>query len=351
MGTAKRLERAFTQAPVLPLGRRSKYVLISDCHRGVGTSSDNFLKNQHLYFAALEHYYRLGYTYIELGDGDELWENRRLRNIIEVHSDVYDMLTRFHISGRLYMLYGNHDIVKKRLQHPSGSMSIRDGYHYRNKKTSFARLRDLPPANSDKRRNFLYHKKCPYNGQEQFPDASAYTSGERCCPQSKEYHTLCPIYYEAIILRQESIPERSLYLTHGHQASLLNSTFWPLARFLVRYIWSPLENLGILDPTSAAKNYEVKEKSEQALRSWADENRRILITGHTHRPVMPEDFSYYYNTGSCVHPRCITCIEIERGMLTLVKWSMQARLDSVLYVARDVIGGPIDPFTKQPPLW
>ena len=159
MGTAKRLERAFTQAPVLPLGRRSKYVLISDCHRGVGTSSDNFLKNQHLYFAALEHYYRLGYTYIELGDGDELWENRRLRNIIEVHSDVYDMLTRFHISGRLYMLYGNHDIVKKRLQHPSGSMSIRDGYHYRNKKTSFARLRDLPPANSDKRRNFLYHKK------------------------------------------------------------------------------------------------------------------------------------------------------------------------------------------------
>ena len=47
MGTSYRLDRAFSQAPVLPLSSRSKYVLVSDCHRGVGTSSDNFLKNQH----------------------------------------------------------------------------------------------------------------------------------------------------------------------------------------------------------------------------------------------------------------------------------------------------------------
>lgn len=318
MGTASRLERAFAQAPVLPLGCRSKYALISDCHRGVGTSSDNFLKNQHLYFAALEHYYRLGFTYIELGDGDELWENRRLRNIIEVHSDVYDMLTRFHASGRLYLVYGNHDMIKKRLQHPADSDSIRDG--------------------------------CVYRGKKYLRHASESMSANGCHSAEKRQDNLRPVYHEAVILRPESIPERSLYLTHGHQASLLNSTFWPLARFLVRYIWSPLENLGILDPTSAAKNYEVKEKSEEALRSWAEENRRILITGHTHRPVMPEDLSYYYNTGSCVHPRCITCIEIERGMMTLVKWTMQARLDSVLYVARDVIGGPVNLFAPQPPL-
>lgn len=151
----------------------------------------------------------------------------------------------------------------------------------------------------------------------------------------------CPVYREGIILRPESAPDKSLYLTHGHQASLLNSTLWRLARFLVRYFWSPLENLGILDPTSAAKNYEVKEKSEEKLRSWAEENKHILITGHTHRPVMPTEPAYYYNTGSCVHPRCITCIEISCGALTLVKWSMQARMDSLLYVAREVISGPV----------
>lgn len=266
MSVASRLEHASAQAPVLPLNMRSKYVLVSDCHRGVGTSADNFLKNEHLYFAALERYYRNGFTYIELGDGEELWESRNLRNITEIHNDVYDMLACFAARDRLHLIYGNHDIVQKKN----------------------------------------------------------------------------PAYHEALILCPENIPDRSLYLTHGHQASLLNSTFWRVARFLVRYFWNPLENLGILDPTSAAKNYEVKEKCEERLRHWAEENHHILITGHTHRPVMPEEPSYYYNTGSCVHPRCITCIEIERGRLTLVKWSMQARSDSVLYVEREVIGGPVD---------
>ncbi len=265
MSVSYRLDRAFAQAPILPLTVRSKYVLVSDCHRGVGTSSDNFLKNQHLYFAALEHYYRNGFTYIELGDGEELWENRHLRNITEIHSDVYDMFSCFETRDRLYLIYGNHDIVKKKN----------------------------------------------------------------------------PACHEAVILRSDAAPEKSLYLTHGHQASLLNSTFWPLARFLVRYFWSPLENLGFLDPTSAAKNYDVKEKCEEILRHWAEENHHILITGHTHRPVMPDEPAYYYNTGSCVHPRCITCIEIERGRLTLVKWTMQARSDSILYVEREVIGGPV----------
>lgn len=265
MSTASRLNHAFAQAPVLPLNPCSKYVLVSDCHRGVGTSSDNFLKNQHLYFAAMDHYYRGGFTYIELGDGEELWENRKMRNITEIHSDVYDMFALFEQKKRLYLIYGNHDIVKRK----------------------------------------------------------------------------CPACYEGIILRPESAPDKSLYLTHGHQASLLNSTLWPLARFLVRYFWNPLENLGILDPTSAAKNYEVKEKCEETLRSWAEENGHILVTGHTHRPVLPDEPACYYNTGSCVHPRCITCIEIACGKLTLVKWSMQARMDSLLYVAREVISGPV----------
>lgn len=67
---------------------------MSDCHRGIGTSSDNFLKNQHLFFAALKYYYKRGYTYIELGDGDELWENRSMKNIVEVHDEVFEMFAQ-----------------------------------------------------------------------------------------------------------------------------------------------------------------------------------------------------------------------------------------------------------------
>ena len=113
MSVSSRLGHAFRDAPTLPLTYRSRYVLMSDCHRGIGTSSDNFLKNQNLYFAALQHYYKAGYTYIELGDGDELWENRSMKQIIEAHSNVFLLLSRFHEQNRLYMLYGNHDMVKK----------------------------------------------------------------------------------------------------------------------------------------------------------------------------------------------------------------------------------------------
>ena len=270
MSVSSRLDHAFRDAPVLPLTHRSRYVLMSDCHRGVGTSSDNFLKNQHLYLAALKHYNQRGFTYIELGDGDELWENRSMKTIVEIHDDVFDMLMRLYRGNRLYLIYGNHDMVKKK--------------------------KSLPVP---------------------FP------------------------FYEGIILCPADIPQRTLYLTHGHQASLLNSTFWRAACFLVRYVWSPLENMGVLDPTSAAKNYRVKNKCETKLNQWASKNRRILITGHTHRPVMPDEPSYYYNTGSFVHPQCITCIEIEQGVMSLVKWSMSARADSTLYVAKERLAGTV----------
>ena len=73
MDYLKRISKVFEGAYEIPLYNDSKIVLMSDCHRGAGDWSDNFLKNQNIYFSALMNYYKEGYTYIELGDGDELW--------------------------------------------------------------------------------------------------------------------------------------------------------------------------------------------------------------------------------------------------------------------------------------
>ena len=86
MSTQSRLAKDFEQALVLPVFPASRYVLFSDCHRGVGNANDNFLKNEYLYLAALQFYDRLSFTYLELGDGDELWENRSIQRIQEMHS-------------------------------------------------------------------------------------------------------------------------------------------------------------------------------------------------------------------------------------------------------------------------
>lgn len=294
MSYYSRLNQSFEGALRLPLNYYTKYVLISDCHRGVGNSNDNFLKNQNLYFAALQHYYKMGFIYIELGDGDELWENRSMKQIIESHGDVFSLLSRFYAQGRLYMLYGNHDMVKK-----------------------------------DRR----YTKK----------NCSAYPC---CCvnPQFDNRSLLPDIqFYGGIILENTiDVNAMDVYLTHGHQADLFNSTLWRFTRFLVRYLWKPLEHYGVLDPTSTAKNYTRRDKAEQRLHHWAEQENHILITGHTHRPTLSETDPYYYNSGSCVHPYSITCLEIECMHICLIKWTLNTRPDMSLYVAREVLAGPVD---------
>ena len=54
MSYDSRLNKSFEGALLLPLNQTSRYVLISDCHRGTGRAKDNFLKNEHLYLAALK---------------------------------------------------------------------------------------------------------------------------------------------------------------------------------------------------------------------------------------------------------------------------------------------------------
>ena len=113
MSTSKRLSNLLVTANVIPYNEDSRIIIMSDCHRGDGGWSDNFSNNQNLFFAALTYYYEKGYTYIELGDGDELWENRKFEQIIEAHSDAFWLMAQFYKEGRFHMIYGNHDIVKK----------------------------------------------------------------------------------------------------------------------------------------------------------------------------------------------------------------------------------------------
>lgn len=76
MSSRSRINKTLQQAIQLPLYPDSKYVIISDCHRGTGNENDNFLKNEFIYLAALNYYFNRNFIYLELGDGDELWENR-----------------------------------------------------------------------------------------------------------------------------------------------------------------------------------------------------------------------------------------------------------------------------------
>ena len=119
MSANSRITNAYENAFCLPLNPSSKYVLFSDCHRGTGRSNDNFLKNEFLYVSALKYYMEQNFTYIELGDGDELWENRSLSDIQAAHEESFQLLSEFRQKNRFYAICGNHDISKRK-ELPSG---------------------------------------------------------------------------------------------------------------------------------------------------------------------------------------------------------------------------------------
>lgn len=281
------LTRVFETAKQIDFDDSSRIVLMSDCHRGDDSWADDFSKNRYIYFAALNHYYDRNYTYVEIGDGDELWKNKNLSDIIRVHCDVFWLLSAFFNEGRFYSIYGNHDITKN-------SRIVR-------------------------KRHYLYFDEYENRRITLFEDIT---------------------HHEGLVLRH-TVYDGKIFLVHGHQADYMNYRLWRLARFLVRYFWRPLETFGINDPTSTAKNYDKKVSVEKKLVEWVTANNQMLIAGHTHRPMFPEPGQPpYFNDGSCVHPHGITAVEIAEGRITLVKWEVKTRQDGVLFVGREVIAGP-----------
>lgn len=262
---------------------------MSDCHRGDGSWADNFSKNRNIYFAALSYYYNENYTYIEIGDGDELWENNQFASIFYAHSDVFLLLAKFFNKGKLYFIFGNHDMVKKD------------------------------------------NKFVKENLYEYFEERE-----KKYIPLFKNIKL-----HEGLVLRHKDTDQK-IFLIHGHQVDFFNSTLWKLARFLARYVWRPLELFGVNDPTSTAKNYKRKELVEKGLLEWVKKEKHLVVSGHTHRPMFAEvGEPPYFNAGSSVHPQAITGIEIVGGNMMLVKWEVKTKKDDTLFIGRDILAGPI----------
>lgn len=289
MSTFNRLTKVFNSSKELPFDNSSKLIFMSDCHRGDNSWADNFAHNQNLMFTALSYYYNKDFTYIEIGDGDELWENRKFSAIRQSHSHIFWILRKFYLKNRFHMIFGNHDIVKKKKKYVEKNL-------------------------------YSFYDENKEEKEPLFENIEA---------------------YEGLIFKFKD-SENKIFAVHGHQGDLLNDTFWPFTRTLVRYIWRPLElYLGYHDPTDPAKNFKKKRATEKRIINWVKAKKQMVIAGHTHRPMFPDiNEPLYFNDGSCVHPRGITGIEIQNGDISLVKWSIKSKDNGLLYVDREIITGP-----------
>ncbi|NTW71308.1 MAG: serine/threonine protein phosphatase [Eubacteriaceae bacterium] len=288
MNTMKRLTEAYGKALEIPFNDQSKFILFSDVHRGDNSISDEFAHNQNIYFHAMNHYYNEGFTYIEVGDGDELWEHSAFKYIIRAYGDVYSLLSRFYMDKRFYMLYGNHNL-------------------------------DLKNEKYVKENLFKYYDIYENEFDFLFPDLKV---------------------YESIILKHE-ISRKEIFMVHGHQGDFLNDQLWPITKYLNRHLWHYFHIVGFRNPSSPSKNMHKCHKIEKNYSKWIKIYQKMLIVGHTHRPKFGgKNGESYFNTGSCVFPLGITGIEIENGMISLVKWNIRPDEKGSLNVLRNVLKGP-----------
>lgn len=288
MKTVQRLKDAFTNGRLEMFDESSKYVLLSDCHRGNGNQADEFTKNQNTFQYALSFYYQKGFTYVEVGDGDELWEHPRIKDIINAHFETFEIIKRFHQSNRFILIYGNHNIYLKDPRYVEKNLYTHLSEHSQ-ERIDF--LKDIKPE-------------------------------------------------EALVLKHKRTGQQ-VFIVHGHQGDFSNDQFWYLNMLSLKYFWRFLHAVGVQNPSSPVKNENKRHKIEKNYAKWIEKYRMMLICGHTHRLKFPRKNDLpYFNTGCCIYPTSLTAIEIENCKITMVRWKIQANEEGLLQVERNIIHGP-----------
>jgi UDP-2,3-diacylglucosamine pyrophosphatase LpxH len=204
----------------------AKFVIFSDHHKGNRDGADDFRVCERAYNAALAYYYRKGYTLILLGDVEELWEERP-QTVLKAYSHTQTLESKFHQDRRYLRFWGNHD----------------DSWRYPDLVEKY-----LVPALEG---GFLK-------------------------------------VYEGLILHvmDEDIELGRLFLTHGHQGTLASHRIASISKFFVRYFWRPIQRVIKFSFNSPAKDFQLRREHDSALYFWSEaQDKIVLITGHTHRPV------------------------------------------------------------------
>ncbi|MGQ0561532.1 MAG: metallophosphoesterase [Gemmatimonadota bacterium] len=218
---------AYDAAPID--ANMSRLIIFSDHHKGARNGADDFRKCERAYLAALAYYYALGYTLIELGDVEELWEEQP-KKVLKTYQYVMEMSARFQTAGRYFRIWGNHDDI----------WSFDD------------KVKSLP------------HK--------------LYGAGL--------------IVHEGVRMQVAAGNQvlGELFLTHGHQGTGTSDKWSKWSRIPVRYFWRNLQRVFKWSLNTPARDWVLREKHNIAMHSWARlQQNVVLLAGHTHRPVFKSE--------------------------------------------------------------
>lgn len=290
----------------LDLQKPHKFIIFSDQHKGAGDGADEFRHCMPAYREALRHYRERGFKLVLLGDVEELWE-QGFRAVERTYGEILRLEGGFP-DGHYFRLWGNHD----------------------------DQWRDDGVV-----RRYLR----PYIDEGVVAEGICFGVSNGGAGIGR------------------------LFLVHGHQGTLASDRLGKLGPFGLRiYRW--LQRLFHIGGNTPAKDACLRDWHEGQMYEWAvAQQDLVLVTGHTHRPVwssrthlqklqmelaglkrephVPIDvieqkeaevakrlaknppcaeserhLPVYFNAGSCAFDDGdITGIEVEDGIIRLIKWA------------------------------
>ncbi|RZL12717.1 MAG: metallophosphoesterase [Pedobacter sp.] len=296
---------------IIEFGPSDKFIIFSDQHKGARNYADDFILSEQNYLEALKWYNEEGFFFISLGDSEELWENT-LAEVKKHNTKTFEAESTFLKRGSYYKVFGNHDLYWD--NDPLAGINLESIY------------------------------------------------GEKV-----------KIYEGAVLRTIIDGKQLDLLLTHGHQGDMQSDGNW-FSKWFVSTIWAPLQSFLRINPNTPAYDNALKSIHNQMMYEWSTEQEKLmLITGHTHQPVF-RSLTYlerlyhsleqaklnndeksikelqhsledrirkgeaapifkafkpgYFNSGCCCFlDGDITGIEIDNGSIRLIKWEYNAQSD------------------------
>lgn len=201
----------------------SRFIIFSDQHKGGKDGADDFMAAEDNFVTALRYYYDKGYTLINLGDCEELWECPPATVIREYRNTLLEE-ARFLQQQRYFRVFGNHDLE----------------WHYAVPRQQFLKN--------------IFGKKLKV--------------------------------YEGLILQTRyQDHDYRIYLTHGHQGDL-RSDGNAFSKWFVAAIWTPVQRFFDIRMDTLSDSFDLADRHNIMMYEWSIQYKKtFLISGHTHKPV------------------------------------------------------------------
>ncbi len=262
----QRLDDLLTSVDRLLFDDRSRFIFFSDCHRGDRGSTDDFAPNVDLFLHALTYYEQAGFTYVEVGDGDDLWKYPDFERVRLAYPEVFNRLHSLDRAGRLHLILGNHDMPNR-----LSGLTSKDGMRTREGL-------------------LLQHRRSRLG--------------------------ILVVHGHQVDLCNDSLSWISSWVVHH---------IWPHLQRIGFH--TPRRAAAVIQRQNGMQRWLSsvvggrRNRVERRMLDWTHAREHAVICGHTHRPVSAAAGTPpYFNTGSCTIPGLITGVEIFEGALRLVAW-------------------------------